>query len=130
MIAYPCQYCGAPTTFSKTSEHLYDGKDYGPVWECRPCDAAVGCHKGTNEPLGLVADKKTRAARAKAHKAFDPLWQRKMELHGWTKQSARQAGYKWLAREMGLRVENCHIGNFTEGQCYRVVRICNKVGKK
>lgn len=97
-----CRYC-------KHDIHLYHigdaeypyQKDYGPVWKCVPCDAYVGCHKGTERPLGLVADAATRAAKIKAHAAFDPLWMRKMRKEGISKSAARGAAH----RGTGIRKE-------------------------
>jgi len=118
-----CQYCGLPVTFSQTSNHIH-GRNYGPIWECVPCAAYVGCHKGTTSALGTVANKATRDARQAAHKAFDGLWKCKVKYHGWKKQSARGAGYKWLAKELGIDVTKCHIANFDEATCLEAVRIC------
>ena len=126
-----CRYC-------KNDIHLYyigDAeypyqKDYGPVWKCVPCDAYVGCHNGTERPLGLVADAATRAAKIKAHAAFDPLWMRKMLKEGISKSVARGAGYRWLADQLGIPKEKCHIGMFSVDTCLRVIEICENVGRR
>ena len=100
--------------------------DYGAVWECRPCEAWVGCHpQGT--PLGRLADKALRQAKMAAHAAFDPFWKAKMRRDGWPQKRARNAGYEWLAGQMGIAREDCHIGMFDEAQCRRVVEICEAV---
>ena len=96
---------------------------------CPPCMAYVGTHKGTNQPLGALADARTREARKCAHAAFDPLWKRKMLKDNVNKFIARSSGYKWLAKALEIEPESCHIGMMTEEQCNRVVEICSKYSK-
>lgn len=119
-----CPYCGRVSVFRETSFHLYANRDFGPVWECSPCRAWVGCHKGTKVPLGRLADAKLREAKRRAHAAFDPLWIKKMQLEGCKKGRARGKGYVWLAHQLGINVKDCHIGMFDVAQCERVVEVC------
>lgn len=112
-----CDYCGKQAKLV-SSTAVYD-KDYGPVWYCKTCQAWVGVHKGTDIPLGRLADAELRHWKRKAHAAFDPLW--------WNKEMrTRKAAYEWLAEEMGLPLEKTHIGMFDVDQCKEVVRICNE----
>lgn len=99
-------------------------------WQCAPCDAYVGCHADgawlyTAEgkvvsdgtlPLGRLADAELRAAKQRAHAAFDPLWKEEG--------IPRKAAYAWLAKKMGVPVEQCHIGEFDVQQCAAVERYC------
>lgn len=119
-----CPYCQRPAAFLVTSEKLYHGYDYGPAWACEPCGAWVGCHKGTDTPLGRLADKELRQAKQRAHASFDPLWQAKMHRAKITKGHARAKGYKWLAEQLGVPPPECHIGLFDVAQCERVVEVC------
>lgn len=80
-------------------------------WRCQPCGAHVGCHPGTKEPLGTLANAPLRQARQAAHAAFDPLW----------RDGGRSAAYRWLAGELQVAASACHIGQFDEDQCRRVV---------
>lgn len=82
---------------------------------CRPCDAYVGCHPGTTEPLGRLANAELRKARQKAHAAFDPMWK-----GGGQK---RKEAYSWLASRIGVDVKDCHIGMFDVETCRRVVEV-------
>lgn len=112
-----CDYCGRRAELVD-SKVIY-GREYGhKVWLCRPCLAYVGCHKGTDKPLGRLANAELREWKKRAHAAFDPLWQ-----YGRFK-GYRQAAYSWLASRMGLPVEQTHIGMFDVAQCKRVVSIC------
>jgi hypothetical protein len=83
---------------------------------CKDCDAYVGCHKGTEKPLGKLANKELRQWRMKAHNAFDPFWK-----HG---NMDRSEAYLWLANELGIDVKKCHIGMFDIEQCKRTVKAC------
>lgn len=109
-----CPYCGA------LADHVRN--QWGVKYECVPCDARVGCHKGTDIPLGSLANAELRAARIEAHTALDRLWRTAKN-----KRKAREAAYAFLGNEMGLRAEQCHIGKFNLAQCADVVRIANAI---
>ena len=125
-ITVVCPYCGKNAKLVDSKE-VY-GKSYGMIWLCKPCDAYVGCHKNSKQhkPKGRLANKELRSWRMKAHDAFDPLWQRKMRKEKCSKSVARKAGYKWLAGELGIPYEECHISWLTIEQCQMVVKICQK----
>lgn len=111
-----CDYCGSPATL-EDSKVVY-GKSYGPIYICRcvPGDIAyVGCHKGTEEPLGRLANLNLRQWKIKAHWAFDPLWKKGLISRG--------RAYRWLADELGIPKEECHIGMFDVQMCKRVVEL-------
>lgn len=119
-----CPYCEKRSTFLASSASLYGGRDFGPVYACMPCGAWVGCHPGTTAPLGRLADSELRRAKQAAHAAFDPLWKRKMRRESVDKGVARNAGYAWLAEQLGIHRSECHIGMFDVATCARVVAIC------
>lgn len=102
---------------------------YGPVWACTPCDARVGCHKGTTQPLGTPANAELRTLRMNAHAAFDPLWKRKAQ-RGTARKEARFAGYMWLARELKMEPNLCHIGMMGPEDCKRVIALCEPWTKR
>lgn len=122
--AVTCDYCGRPAQFFASSAEVYHGRDFGPIYRCTPCKAYVGCHPGTVKPLGRLANAELRRARLAAHAAFDPLWQAKQWREGCSKQAARSAGYAWLAGQLAIEPEQCHIGMFDVEQCRRVVEVC------
>ena len=112
-----CPYCNNPSTKVSGSEIYPHREDLWDIviYECKPCDARVGCHKGTDNPLGRLANAELRAAKMEAHLAFDPLWK--------TKTKSRSGAYQWLAKELGIRPKDCHIGMFDVETCQRVVLI-------
>jgi len=90
------------------------------IYLCRPCNAYVGVHRGSNKPLGRLANAELRQWKQAAHAAFDPLW-KTGRFRG-----KRNGAYKWLAAQMGLPVEETHIGMFDVEKCKRVIQICEK----
>lgn len=123
-----CPYCGNTARLFKTSEAFYNGRDYGPLWACVPCEAWVGCHKGTFVALGRLANTELRKAKQRAHAAFDPIWKarlarRRAEDSRYTKGMARGGRYKALAELLGIPRAVCHIGMFDVDLCNRTVEI-------
>lgn len=110
-----CPYC---KSFSK----LVTGKEVYPhrkdlfsltFYQCKPCEAFVGTHKGTTNPLGRLANARLRKAKSAAHRAFDPLWR--------LGDMKRKEAYKWLAEILNIEVSDCHIGMFDDETCDDVV---------
>ena len=100
------------------------------IYRCDPCDAQVGVHKHNNQPLGTLANAELRGARKKAHSYFDPLWRCKMKRDSLTVSQARKTAYHWLALQMGIDFDDCHIGEFDIEKCNEVMRICKPyIGK-
>ena len=96
-------------------------------------DALNGGHWGYDDDLWLGRRGRPRSnpygssappgsplarARMRAHQVFDRFWQ--------SGQMGRKQAYRWLARMMGIPVERCHIGMFSEGDCAEVVKICSR----
>lgn len=129
-----CQYCG-------NEAHLVDGREIYQqrpdlyslnFWQCKPCNAFVGCHRegahvdgvisdGTI-PLGILANAELRKAKSAAHAAFDPLWRNKHF-------KSRKTAYKWLADKLKINIQQCHIGMFDVAMSNRVVVLCNGFAK-
>lgn len=47
--------------------------------------------------------------RSKCHKLFDKLWQNKSGM-------TRDQAYRWLAKKMGISLEQCHFATFSLNQ--------------
>ena len=113
-----CDYCQQPTELV-TGEIIYPHRaDLAAkqFWRCIPCAAYVGCHPGTENPLGRLANAELRAAKMRAHAAFDPLWT--------DRRLTRAQAYGWLAKQLGIKKKETHIGWFDLDQCRRVVEVC------
>ena len=91
---------------------------------CRPCDAYVGCHKGTTNPLGTPANAKLRRLRIAVHNLLDPMWQQVQDKR--ERKRARGDVYFRLAEEMQLSMNNCHVSLFNEKQCQQAYAILSR----
>ncbi|WP_369788361.1 zinc-finger-containing protein [Rouxiella sp. WC2420] len=116
-----CDYCGNDAAFV-TGRKIYPHRpDLFSLqfYQCEPCKAHVGCHKDSNGvPLGRLANAELRAAKSKAHAAFDPIWKGRT--------MSRKNAYGWLATELGILAKDCHIGMFNIEMCERVVATCEE----
>ncbi len=113
-----CPVCGK-TPIVVTGDVLYP---YRPdlhakqFWRCPDGCAHVGCHSGTQVPLGDLAAPEVRVARMNAHNVFDDIW----KIGG----ISRPDAYRMLAERMGISQDECHIGKFDKDMCDRAVSIC------
>jgi ssDNA-binding Zn-finger/Zn-ribbon topoisomerase 1 len=112
--ALVCPDCGA-AMIPRTSA-------FGPFYGCErfpACRATHGAHPD-GRPLGTPANAATKAARIRAHAAFDVLWK-----GGAMK---RNEAYYQLSKALGITRAECHIANFDAAMCERVVdavaRLC------
>lgn len=119
-----CDYCnndaqlvGGDTIYPHRPDlhHLH-------FWQCAPCDAYCGCHKGTTQPLGRLANAELRQAKQEVHVAFDELWKRTTPAGTFD----RNGAYEWLAAQLGIKRKDCHIGMMDLETCQRVVEVCVK----
>ena len=99
----------------------------GYVFAETPLTPGVGCHQRGQRvqvgdrkvrsdgtlPLGRLANAELRAAKQRAHAAFDRLW-RSGEIE-------RREAYAWLAGVLGISGANCHIGLFDVDGCEAVI---------
>jgi len=116
-----CPYCGAPVEF-KPSSYIYDwAYNNGYVFICTrypKCDAYVGCHGTSKNPLGTLADSGLRARRRDAHFLFDQLWEKGA---GRKSRMSRTQAYQALAEALGLPIQDTHIGQFDRRRCQQVI---------
>lgn len=114
-----CRYCGAKVELAKNST-IY-GREVGDwpwVYKCTRCDAHVGLHPYTGIPMGTLANKELRAARQAAKAVFNRKWQSQI--------MTREQAYGWLAKQLGVPIQRCHIGWFDVAICQEIVQICTR----
>ena len=132
-IATRCGECGG-TAVPVTGSELYPERPAlanKRFYRCGGCKAYVGCHDGTWHPLGSPANEHTRTMRRKAHGHFDAMWKaiqvadRRLPRNDPRRSiSARDRGYTWLSKELGIPAALCHIGMMNADQARKVVDLC------
>jgi hypothetical protein len=107
-----------------TGEQIYpNSKDLheNKYWLCTPCNAYVGTHKQTLNPLGRLANAELRKWKIRAHETFDPLWREGGKT--------RSQAYYWLAIQLSIPPRFCHIAMFDIKTCKKVVEIGRREAK-
>jgi hypothetical protein len=119
-----CPYCKNPADFKHDSRMVYHGKDYGPIYICFPCDAYIGCKKGTYIPLGRLANAELRLWRKKFRTVFDPKWNppKNSLLDEYGKDFQAKA-YTRLARILRIPIQQCHLSNFNAATIKKAVEL-------
>lgn len=112
-----CPYCGNATQLTDSAE-IYHGVSYGMIYLCKPCNAYVGCHKGTTLSMRRLANDDLREAKKHAHHYLDQLWQPKVYK--------RPIVYKWLSESLSISQNFAHIGMSNEEQCEQIVSLSIK----
>jgi hypothetical protein len=97
---------------------LFDKKFY----LCTPCNAYVGCHAGTANPLGILAKPELRVFKSRVHALFDPYWR--------DQSMRRSQAYQWLATGLRIPTAECHIGMFDEARCLAALAFLNSQSTK
>lgn len=87
------------------------------VWyHCCDCGAYVGTHRiRPKEAFGILANDEMRKMKMKCHDIFDKMWNTPQQ---------RKKCYAWLAKELNIKVEDCHFGHFDLdmlGKAYRIL---------
>lgn len=111
-----CPHCASGGHVILTRNSVKYGREYGDwswCYFCIDCRAYVGCHEFTHIPLGTLATQPVLDARKAAHAAFDPLWK--------IGRFKRAEAYAWLAKQLGIDREDCHISWFDVDMCNKVV---------
>lgn len=114
-----CWYCRRPARLV-TGMDLYPHRPdlFGKrFWRCLPCAAWVGCHPDTTEPLGRLANSELRSLKQAVHRVLDLLWQQGG--------MSREEAYAWLAEQLELTAEECHVGMFDPATCRRAIEALN-----
>lgn len=121
-----CVECGKLGKLASGAQAYPDRPDYAAkmFYVCE-CGAMVGCHAGTGIALGRPANARTRWLRTQAHEALDAIWG-KDQRSRLASSYARRRAYKWLAGELGIKPDACHIGWMGAEELQRVIEICRR----
>lgn len=111
-----CNYCNNEAIWCE-NKTIY-GRNYGKsymVYYCKPCDAYVGCHNNTKQPLGSLANKELRELRKKSKN----MWIEKCNID-WSDSRSKANGYRDLRNRLGYEF---HFGESTKEQCLQVISL-------
>jgi len=115
-----CHRCdGAVRLVSNDEIYGRQCGDWPYAYLCTECQAYVGLHRGTDLPLGIMADRATINARRAAKIQFMRLTH---EHFG----GNRTAAYQWLSQALEIAPANCHFGMFTRQQAEAAGRACRR----
>ncbi len=89
---------------------------YGTRYACPRGNCTVVCWAGSTS---TPADEHTRFARTMAHNAFDELWK--------CQHFTRSQAYKKLAKFLGLKIKDTHIGHFDMETAIKVQRFAKEL---
>lgn len=111
-----CNICGGKVEYIPNKQ-IY-GKPYGSgfCYHCCDCGAYVGTHRiRPKEAFGILSNDEMRKMKMKCHDIFDKMWNTPQQ---------RKKCYAWLAKELNIKVEDCHFGYFDLnmlGKAYRIL---------
>lgn len=117
-----CPYCGASVVLRSADGIYKENSNDTMLYVCShypECDSYVRVHKGTNKPVGTLANKKLREMRNTAHHYFNQLY-----LLGYM---SKDEAYRWLANLVQSPLSEAHIGYFGEYYCQMVIDECKKI---
>lgn len=120
-IPEQCGNCGERVELVNNTE-IY-GREYGTwpyAYRCidtRGCGSHVALHKGTDLPLGTLADRETRDARTANKPAFNAVLKHQNAGRGKT--------YQWLAEQLDIPVSVCHWAMFDAATAERAGELCH-----
>jgi hypothetical protein len=78
-----------------------------PLWKCA-CGLYVGCHPGTEKPLGVMPTKELSKARGHIHALIDPVWK--------NRRMSRRKIYSKLSKFLGREYHTGEIRSVEEAR--------------
>jgi len=116
-----CSHCDGPcraTTGAQVYPHL-PHLAAKVIYVCDPCEARVGAHAASGEPLGTAANAELRRLRMAVHDLLDRPW--RAAPAGPTRQRLRREAYKGLSAALDLPEGQTHVGMFNVERCQRAL---------
>lgn len=91
-----CPNCGRPMVLRYTAKYQYRNGMNRKFWSCDDCAITHGAHPD-GQPLGIPADKETKALRIRVHEEMSRIWgefgaigkARKGEMYDWMEKNTR-----------------------------------------
>jgi hypothetical protein len=84
-------------------------------WRCQACGNYVGCHPGSEKPLGNIPTPELRKARSHVHAILDPIWK--------TNRMPRGQIYALISQKIGRQYHTGEIKTVEDARTiYRIVK--------
>ncbi len=112
-----CQYCNKQAE-KVTGLTIYPHRpdlENKFFYQCKPCNAYVGCHPDSDNPLGTLANPALRRYRNDARYEFDRLWR--------SQALTRKQSYRQLREWIDIKPSHCHVAMFNEEQCKLTIEL-------
>ena len=139
MPSMDCPDCDGTLILRHKPAHWRGGSIFAYLCTTSGCRGLCSAHPdGT--PSATPVNAETRRARNLTHQAFDPLWLEAINLpcyltagmrhravkeaHRAISRRARCRAYAWLAEQMNMLIDECHIGLFDIETCRIVWKLC------
>jgi hypothetical protein len=118
-----CPECCAPMRLRETTKYRDRKGAPAKFFGCSRYPSCTATHAAHSDgrPMGKPGTPEVKAARVRAHDAFDAMWQ--------GGNMARNAAYRWMQRAMGLARDEAHIGMFDVVQCERLIQLVGEYWK-
>lgn len=110
-----CNYCNGECEWVSNKE-VY-GKKYGKshmIWLCRDCDAYVGCHNNSKNPMGTLANRKLRQLRKDAKNLFISKCLNGNRQYNYDR-------YCEIASLLNKKMSKTHFAMFNEEDCQKII---------
>ena len=85
--------------------HRYDLRNM-KFYRCPVCKNFVGTHKGTEIPLGVIANEEIKNARMHIHSLLDPIWR--------SGKVSRRKCYKLISNKLGYEYHTANLKSIDE----------------
>lgn len=86
-------------------------------YKCPHCGNYVGCHKGTNRPLGVIPTPAIRQARKIIHSYIDPIYK--------SGKMTRTTLYRTISKKLGYTYHTGETKSVSE--CVKIMNIAKEI---
>lgn len=119
VLDHPCP-CGAICTPTDGARVMPTRPDlaHRRFYLCEKCGRRCGAHPGSWEPIGVPATIVERRLRMVVHGKFDEMW---MRIDKRERNQMRCRLYSWLSHQLGLPLEQTHVGMMDERTLRRAI---------
>ena len=101
-----CEKCNIE---AELVEDIYNGY----IYSCPFCSSRVSVHKGTNIPMGTLANSEVGQQRKQVHRSLETIFGKNKR--------GKEMSHIWLSKI--LNIKDAHVGNFDLETCEKVLKI-------